>query len=141
MHHTSRGSHFSLYILGNNMRLPPFGYTILTISIFGVSINIAAMGGFLILNHLNTLYSWIGFWSRVTKCDFLKTFYTQRRFGWKVWEKYFYSHRVAPFWENWLQSWKIANFSNNNFFFQSLIWDVCYLVMPPIFLYFDFTVR
>ena len=28
--------------------------------------------------------------------------------GGKVGEKYFYSHRGAPFWENWLQSWKIA---------------------------------
>ena len=28
--------------------------------------------------------------------------------GGKVGGKYFYSHRGAPFWENWLQSWKIA---------------------------------
>ena len=38
---------------------------------------------------INTLSSWIGFWSRVTKCDFFETFYTQRPFGWKVWEKIF----------------------------------------------------
>ena len=59
-----------------------------------------------IKNCINTLYSWTGFLSRVTKIDFFKTFYTQRPYMLKVWKKYFCSLRGAPFWENLLQSWK-----------------------------------
>ena len=40
------------------------------------------------------------------KFDFLETFYIKDILSGKFEEKYFYSHRGAPFRENWLQSWK-----------------------------------